>query len=191
MCNTGKLTNQKFTDWSLLLKNRLRVCCTVVEKVWERMIPALLRLSPESIEWFIEDQAFLRSYDSAPRPPHYLLSPVSRQQVASLSQSSCVSPVELTDGKGGERGWAWSWIKLPQESLDLYKSFITLWIVPNTCCLGGGGWSYLAVLLKVLELPVGEDGGVGQLAQDGPNIATGASIFILRFLHSSQDNQIA
>ncbi len=23
----------------------------------------------ESIEWFIEDQAFLRSYDSAPRPP--------------------------------------------------------------------------------------------------------------------------
>jgi hypothetical protein len=42
-------------------------------------------------------------------------------------------------------------------------------------------YSYLAVLLKVLELPAGEDGGVGQLAQDGPNIATGASIFILRF----------
>ncbi len=52
-------------------------------------------------------------------------------------------------------------------------------------------WSYLAVLLKVLELSAGEDGGVGQLAQDGPNIAIGASIFILRFLHSSQENQIA
>jgi hypothetical protein len=27
---------------------------------------------------------------------------LSRQQVVSLSQSSCVSPVELTDGRGGE-----------------------------------------------------------------------------------------
>ncbi len=27
--------------------------------------------------------------------------PLSRQQVVSLSQSSCVSPVELTDGGGG------------------------------------------------------------------------------------------
>jgi hypothetical protein len=40
---------------------------------------------PESIEGFIEDQAFLRSYDSAPRQPP---SPLSRQQVASLSHSS-------------------------------------------------------------------------------------------------------
>ncbi len=28
--------------------------------------------------------------------------------IISLSQSSCVSLVELTDGKEGERGWAWS-----------------------------------------------------------------------------------
>ncbi len=30
---------------------------------------------PERIDWFIEDQAFLQSYDSAPRPPP----PPSRQ----------------------------------------------------------------------------------------------------------------
>jgi hypothetical protein len=45
-----------------------------------------------------EAQAFLRSYDSAPRPSPPTL---SCQQVASLAQSSCVSPVELTDGRGG------------------------------------------------------------------------------------------
>jgi hypothetical protein len=39
------------------------------------------------------------SYDLAPPPSplHF-----SRQEVVSLSQSSCVSPIELTDGKGGE-----------------------------------------------------------------------------------------
>jgi hypothetical protein len=56
----------------------------------------------------------LRSYDSDPRLPP---SPLSRQQVVSLSQSSCVSPVELTNGRevGGDelgaesydRGKAW------------------------------------------------------------------------------------
>ncbi len=55
--------------------------------------------------------------------------PLSRQQVVSLSQSSCVSPVELTDGERGEsRGWARSQIIRPRESLALYKSFRTLWV---------------------------------------------------------------
>ncbi len=44
---------------------------------------------PESIEWFIEDQAFSASYDPPPR-----------QQVVSLSQSYFVSPFELTYGRG-------------------------------------------------------------------------------------------
>jgi hypothetical protein len=52
----------------------------------------------ESIELSIDDQAFLRLYDSASIPP------LSRLQVVSLSQSSCMSPVELTDGKG-VGGW--------------------------------------------------------------------------------------
>jgi len=52
----------------------------------------------------IKDQAFLLSclVDSAPRPSR---SPLARQQVVSLSQSSYVSPVELTDRRGG-RGTA-------------------------------------------------------------------------------------
>ena len=56
----------------------------------------------ESTERFIEDQAFLWSYDSAPRPP---LPP----SVPSLSESSCVSPGELADGRcvgGGVGGGA-------------------------------------------------------------------------------------
>jgi hypothetical protein len=56
----------------------------------------------ESIEWFVADQAFLWSYDSAPRPPPSLS--LSRQQVFHLSQSSCVLPVELIGERGGGRG---------------------------------------------------------------------------------------
>jgi hypothetical protein len=41
-------------------------------------------------------------YDLAPPPT--TLSPLSRQQVVSLSQSSYVSSVELTDGRGRVRG---------------------------------------------------------------------------------------
>jgi hypothetical protein len=44
------------------------------------------------------EPAFSRSYDVAPPPT------LSCQQVVSVSQSSCVSPVELTDGIGGEEG---------------------------------------------------------------------------------------
>jgi hypothetical protein len=49
---------------------------------------------------FIEDQTFLRSWDSAPRPPH---STLSCQKLVSLSQSSCVSPVERRERGGGVR----------------------------------------------------------------------------------------
>ncbi len=47
------------------------------------------------------DQAFLWLYIRLLAYPHPLL---SRQQVVSLSKSSCVSPVELTDGRGGGGG---------------------------------------------------------------------------------------
>ncbi len=55
----------------------------------------------------------------------WLLSPLFRQQVVSLSQSSCVSPVELTDRRGG-RWQRRSQIIRRQESLALYISFNTL-----------------------------------------------------------------
>ncbi len=57
--------------------------------------------SAESIELFIENQAVSPSYDLDPRPPP---SPLSRQQVVSLSQSLCVSPIELTDWRSGDGG---------------------------------------------------------------------------------------
>jgi hypothetical protein len=47
-------------------------------------------LVPESIEWFIEDRAFTLSYDLTPSSP-------SQYQVVSLSQSSALSPVEITN----------------------------------------------------------------------------------------------
>ncbi len=53
---------------------------------------------PESIEWYIKDQAFLLTYDVAPP------SPQPRKQVVSLCHSSGVSPVELIlTGEGGEK----------------------------------------------------------------------------------------
>jgi hypothetical protein len=63
----------------------------------------------------------------APRPPPTL----SQQQIVSLTQSSCVSPVELTDGRGG-RGSARSQIIRPRESLALYNT-------SNTFRVGGWG----------------------------------------------------
>jgi hypothetical protein len=55
-----------------------------------------------------------------------LLPRLFQQQIVSLSQSSCVSPVELSDGRG-EKGV--SQIIRPRESLALYTSFNTLWVV--------------------------------------------------------------
>jgi hypothetical protein len=52
--------------------------------------PKLSYCTPESIELFIEDQAFLRSYNSAPRPP-----PTPPPSGSCLYFSVfCVSPVE-------------------------------------------------------------------------------------------------
>ncbi len=75
------------------------------------------------IGWFIENQAFTRLYDSASRLPPFPLS----MKVVSHSLSSFVSPVKLTDERGGGRGWARSKIVRPRVSLVLYKSFNTLW----------------------------------------------------------------
>ncbi len=58
---------------------------------------------PESIEWIKEDQPFLRSYDSAPRPPPP--SPLSRLSELSLflTLPACVSSGQAYRGGGG---WA-------------------------------------------------------------------------------------
>jgi hypothetical protein len=75
--------------------------------------------SRQRIEWFLEGQAFLRSYDSVPRsPPFPPLPPVSKLSLF-LSLTVCRRSSLLT-GEGG-RGWAWSRIIWPHESLALCK----------------------------------------------------------------------
>jgi hypothetical protein len=54
-------------------------------------------LHAESIEWFIEDQPFLPSYDLAPTPPPPPSSAVSRLYLFVFSVFLCFSPVELTE----------------------------------------------------------------------------------------------
>ncbi len=80
---------------------------------------------PEStvpIEKFIEDQALLRLYDSAPRP-----SPSPRSSIRKfsffLSLPVCCLSSLLTGGGGGGGGGARA-----RESLAFYKSFIPLWV---------------------------------------------------------------
>ncbi len=62
-------------------------------------------------------------FGHSPRP----LPPPAGEQVVSLSQSSCVSPVELTDGIRERGGVDEEPNHTTRESLDLYKSFNTLW----------------------------------------------------------------
>ncbi len=78
--------------------------------------------SPESIEWFIEDQAFLRSYDLAPQPSPS--PPLQSESCLSFSVVLRVAGRAYADGRGGGQG---AKSKQPQESLVLYKLFDTLW----------------------------------------------------------------
>ncbi len=55
---------------------------------------------PENIEWFLEDQAFLGSSNMI----RFLAHPLTPPPGIKLSLSSCVSPVELADGRGGGGG---------------------------------------------------------------------------------------
>jgi hypothetical protein len=76
------------------------------------------------------DKAFLRLYDSAPRPSPILL---SRQQAVTLSQSSCVSQIELTAGRPGRDGEYFEqeqsllfWPDFSLSFIDLTKSFSSI-----------------------------------------------------------------
>ncbi len=77
----------------------------------------------ESIEWFIEGQAFLRTYYMAQRPPPS--PPFPSASCLSFSIFLCIAGPAYWRERGS--GWAWSRIILPQESLALYTSFNTLW----------------------------------------------------------------
>jgi hypothetical protein len=85
---------------------------------------------PREYLCIVEDQAFLPSYELAPTPP--LPPSPARPQVVSLS-SSYVSPIELSDERGGgvRRG-----CKVPNhttaKSLVLCNTFNTLWTTVNS-----------------------------------------------------------
>ncbi len=75
--------------------------------------------------------------------------PPSCQQVVSFSQTSCVSPVNLTGGREG-KGWGRSKFIRGRYSLVLYESFNTLWkqrFSSKRVCLVGMG------ILSVPQLP--------------------------------------
>ncbi len=84
----------------------------------------------------------------APSPP----TPPSRQQGVSLSQSSHVSSVEFTDGRG--RGCARSQILRPRESLALYHSILSAYLHTALFCTDPtyrcSGWQYIIFFLRVL-----------------------------------------
>ncbi len=77
-----------------------------------------------SIEWFIEGQAFLRSYALAPRtfPFPLFVSKLERRHIGRLRKRD-----NLLMAEGG-REWARSRIIRLQENLVLYKYFNTLWV---------------------------------------------------------------
>ncbi len=66
-------------------------------------------------EWFIEDQAFLPSYDLAPLPL-FPVRKIYRRHAGRLRKRNCWR----------ERGWGRSQIIREQENLVIYKSFKTL-----------------------------------------------------------------
>jgi hypothetical protein len=84
-----------------------------------------LRNTQSREKFFVSGECarILQSYDLAPSLPP---PPLSRQQVVSLSQPSCVSPVKAETEGGGEGGAKSEIIRL-RESLVLYKSLNTLW----------------------------------------------------------------
>ncbi len=83
-----------------------------------------VHFTSESIEWLLEDQNFLRSYDAAPSPlPPPLLPSAS---CVSFSVFVCVAGLAYWLGGGVRK----SQIIPPRESLVLYKSLNTLCFSP-------------------------------------------------------------
>ncbi len=76
-----------------------------------------------SIERFTEDQAFLRSYDSAPRPPP----PPSCQTARPATDGRLRKRGKFLTGDGGEGDGRGAETYDGNNALALYKSLNTLW----------------------------------------------------------------
>jgi hypothetical protein len=104
---------------SCIINTAVIICCVLTSRTRER---------------FIEGQAFLQSYDSAPRPPPPS-PPLSSESSTGVTQEDWERGNLLT-GEGGRR-WAWSRIIQPKESLALNKSFNILSLGQRECILYG------------------------------------------------------
>jgi hypothetical protein len=82
----------------------------------------------ESIEWFVEGQAFLRSCIMIRLLAHPLPLLSSQQNCLSFSVFLCVA--SRANWRERRRGWARSQIIWPRESLALYKLFFSCF----ACC---------------------------------------------------------
>ncbi len=81
------------------------------------------KLLAENVNWFIDDQAFLLSYDLA-LPTILPLPPVSQLSLSlPLCRRSSLLRGEPGEGEGGEPDHR------RQDSLVLYKKFNTLWLL--------------------------------------------------------------
>ncbi len=84
-------------------------------------LPKMIRT--ESIEWFVENQAFSPSYDLAPTP-----APLSSARVLAIPVFLCVAAGRAYwRERGGGNGVGGSLIKRRRRRLVLCKSFNTLW----------------------------------------------------------------
>ncbi len=91
--------------------------------------PCRWQTHPESIEWFIEYQAFFRMIRLLGIIPSPSLPSAS---FLSFAVFLCVAGLAYWHQRG--RGWARSQIIRRQESLVLYKSFVTLCRAPTIFC---------------------------------------------------------
>ncbi len=82
------------------------------------------RCQPESIEWCTVWRTRLSRRRLIWLHPPFLL---YGQHVVSLSHSSCVSPVELPEGRGVFGGGGWKVNHTTGRKPGPYKSFNTLW----------------------------------------------------------------
>ncbi len=85
------------------------------------ILSPVLNIRPESIEWSIENQALLPSYDTAPPPP----CPVGKMSLF-LSLPMCGRSSLLRGGVRANHTTA--------RMLVLFKSFNTLWFRPSVHC---------------------------------------------------------
>ncbi len=115
-----------FLDLHALLQ-RLVIFTIISGLPWGQSSHLYWKFRPESIKWFIENQALLPSDDLAPPPPGP--SPVGKMSLF-LSLPVCRRSSLLRAGRGDEPITN----HMTARMLVLYKSFNTPWFRPSVHC---------------------------------------------------------